>query len=572
MLIIKKLRYRNFLSSSSKWIEIDFSSHKTTLVVGKNGHGKSSVTDALCFCLFGRPFRNINKPLLINSITKKSMITECEFSINGHEYLVRRGMKPNIFEIHSDGKLVQQLSETFDYQNYLEKTILRMSYKTFIQIVIQGTDNYIPFMCLTAQARREFIDNLLELEVFSMMSKLLKTKIGTLKDLVINNENDIRLCESRIEMNQKHLRSMKQNHEELILSKQTKVREYEAERDSCSAALLHLSSIVGTLQKELCRFAKVPERLKKIDRAIDDARHRLSRLEKDRLFYETAELCPTCNQDIDGELRTLKIKTIIETKTSLDIDIETLTKEQQAHNSLISEMNAINIKIAETGNQISKDNHRISYLQRMIQEANDEISDLKTKITNVKIDDDLSPKLQEEFIGFQKHKKMLANQAELYGWASTILKDDGIKTKVVCQYIPIMNKLINQFLETMDFFVSFNLDDQFKEVIKSRYRDEFSYNSFSAGEKIRIDLALLFCWRAIAKMRNSASCSLLIMDETCDGSLDYEGIDDFLKIIQDVSKDTNIVVISHKTDQMLDRFDRVLHFTKVKNFSELTES
>lgn len=569
MLVIKKLRYRNFLSSSSRWTEIDFQGFKTTLVVGKNGSGKTSFIDALCFVLYNKPFRNINKPLLINSITRKGLLVECEFSIGGHEYLVRRGMKPNIFEIFCDEKLVQQLSENFDYQNYLERTILKMSYKTFIQIVIQGSDNYVPFMRLTAQARREFIDNLLELEVFSTMSKLLKTKAQSLKESDINNENEIRICESKIEMNRKHLRSLKQNHEELILQKHAKVKEYEAERDSCSASLLHSTTDIGALQKELESFAPVPKRLRKIERAVDEARKKVSRLDADCLFFETNESCPTCTQKIDDETKAWKQGQIQETKTTLLEDLKVLEEEWGKAIKAAEQLKAITDSITSKTGEVNQTNQRISYLQRMIQDALSDIEDLRTKIANVKNDDDLTPKLQEQFIALQKRKKEISETTELYGWALTMLKDEGIKTRVVRQYIPIMNRLINQFLDAMDFFVSFHLDDNFKEVIKSRYRDEFSYESFSAGEKVRIDLALLFCWRAIAKMRNSASCSLLIMDETFDGSLDYEGIDDFVKIIQDVTGDTNVVVISHKTDQMLDKFDRALKFQKVKNFSQM---
>lgn len=569
MLVIKKLRYRNFLSSSSKWVSIDFEGYKTTLVVGKNGSGKTSFIDALCFVLYNKPFRNINKPLLINSISRKGAEVECEFTIGGHYYIVRRGMKPNIFEIYCDGSLVKQLSENFDYQTYLEKTILKMSYKTFIQIVIQGSDNYVPFMRLTAQARREFIDNLLELEVFSTMAKLLKTKAQTLKENDINNESEIRICESKIEMNKKHLRSLKQNHEELILQRHAKVKEYEAERDSCSASLLHSSTTIESLQAELERMSQVPKRLKKVERAVDEARKKVSRLDADSLFFEANESCPTCTQTIDAKTKEWKQRDISFKKNELLNDLVVLENEMEKLDKAQEAMNVVVASISNQTSEVAKLNQRMSYLQRMIQDAIADIEDLKTKITNLKSDDDLTPKLQEQWAALQNRKKEIAETAELYGWALTMLKDEGIKTRVVRQYIPIMNRLINEFLDTMDFFVSFHLDDNFKEVIKSRYRDEFSYESFSAGEKVRIDLALLFCWRAIAKMRNSASCSLLIMDETFDGSLDYEGIDDFIKIIQDVTGDTNVVVISHKTDQMLDKFDRALKFTKVKNFSQM---
>ena len=550
-----------------KCISIDHPSHlyvTNNYVVTHN----TTFIDALCYVLFGKPLRNVNKPQLINSITQKGLLVECEFTTQGNDYLVRRGMKPNVFEIYKNEDLVKQLSEMGDYQAYFEKYILKMAYKTFIQIVIQGSDDYVPFMRLPAQARRDVIEDLLETEIYSVMLELLKKMVQNLKDDAINNENALRICESKIEMNNNHLKSLKQNNEELILQKLDKVKEYKAEQESCSATLLHLNSILEPLQNSSSKLDESLKRKDKIQKSIDAAESKLGRLDKDKLFYENNELCPTCQHELEMEFKQKKVQEISAKIQTIKSALEDLVQMKSVVDKEY-EQRRYDYKEAEvTKTLINSNKHQLASINKLIEEATNDIDVLKSKMPAVQ-NDDISSQLDEEFVELQKKKKELANKAELFGWANTILKDGGVKTKIIKQYVPIMNKIINEYLDRMDFMVSFHLDENFKEVIKSRYRDEFTYGLFSSGQKQRIDLAMLFCWRDIARMKNNAACNLLVMDEILDSHLDDEGNDQILDIIKGIAPENNIIVISHHKDKMVDKFDRTINFELKNNFSRM---
>jgi DNA repair exonuclease SbcCD ATPase subunit len=569
MLNIKKLRYKNFLSSSSVFTELDFQNYRTTLIVGANGAGKTTFIDALCYVLFGKPLRNVNKPQLINSITLKGLLVECDFSIQGHDYMVRRGMKPNVFEIYKDGELVKQLSEMGDYQAYFEKYILKMGYKTFIQIVIQGSDDYVPFMRLPAQARRDVIEDLLETEIYSVMLELLKKNVQSLKDDTLNNDNAIRICESKIEMNKQHLKSLKQNNEELILQKLDKIKEYVAEQESCSAALLHLIPLAESLQDSTSKLDESLKRQRKIQESMNAAESKCASLERDKLFYENNDSCPTCHHDLDENFKVKHIQEIeakIAAVMSAAADLEPMKRKVESE---IETGKAAKKELEKVEGEVRKNKLQLLNYERLIDDANADIKLLKEKTKEAVTNDDITTQLDEEFVKLQIKKKELANRAELYGWGHVILKDGGVKTSIIKQYVPIMNKIINEYLDKMDFMVSFHLDENFKEVIKSRYRDEFTYGLFSSGQKQRIDLAMLFTWRAIARMRNNAACNLLVMDEILDSHLDDEGNDQILDIIKGIASDNNIVVISHHKDKMVDKFDRTINFELKNNFSRM---
>jgi DNA repair exonuclease SbcCD ATPase subunit len=483
--------------------------------------------------------------------------------------MVRRGMKPNVFEIYKDGELVKQLSEMGDYQAYFEKYILKMGYKTFIQIVIQGSDDYVPFMRLPAQARRDVIEDLLETEIYSVMLELLKKNVQSLKDDTLNNDNAIRICESKIEMNKQHLKSLKQNNEELILQKLDKIKEYVAEQESCSAALLHLIPLAESLQDSTSKLDESLKRQRKIQESMNAAESKCASLERDKLFYENNDSCPTCHHDLDENFKVKHIQEIeakIAAVMSAAADLEPMKRKVESE---IETGKAAKKELEKVEGEVRKNKLQLLNYERLIDDANADIKLLKEKTKEAVTNDDITTQLDEEFVKLQIKKKELANRAELYGWGHVILKDGGVKTSIIKQYVPIMNKIINEYLDKMDFMVSFHLDENFKEVIKSRYRDEFTYGLFSSGQKQRIDLAMLFTWRAIARMRNNAACNLLVMDEILDSHLDDEGNDQILDIIKGIASDNNIVVISHHKDKMVDKFDRTINFELKNNFSRM---
>jgi DNA repair exonuclease SbcCD ATPase subunit len=557
------------LSTGNQFTEVALDRSKSTLIVGENGAGKSTILDALSFALYGKPFRNINKPQLVNSMTQKNLVVECEFMVGSKHFCVKRGIKPQIFEIYQNGEMINQNSSARDYQEYLEKSILKLSFKSFGQIVILGSANYLPFMQLPAHARREVIEDLLDIQIFTTMNNLLKEKIATNKAAISDADYQINLIDNKIELTNKHINSLKTNNDHLIKQKQELIDELMGEILLTEMALTRENNNLDGRLSLIADSDKVNSKRTKLIELESQLETKIRSLKKEITFYHDNDSCPTCRQGIDHDF---KNETISEREVKQNEVTDALSKIE-------TEINAINDRvneITEINKEITAINTKISELNSDIRSWNNSIRTIQTEIDGLEkntaiIDesrDDLD--LLNSQLGIQqKHKEDLANERSVIEVAGVLLKDSGIKTRIIKQYVPIMNKLINKYLAAMDFFVQFELDENFNETIRSRYRDDFSYASFSEGEKMRIDLSLMFTWRAIAKLRNSASTNLLIMDEVFDSSLDVGGTEEFLKILEGLTGDTNTFVISHKGDQLYDKFHSVVKFEKHANFSRI---
>lgn len=565
----KSIRWQNFMSTGNQMTEVKLDKSKSTLVVGDNGAGKSTILDALSFALYSKAFRDINKPQLINSITGKGCLVECEFKIGGKEYLVRRGMKPYFFEIIQNGKLINQDSRVTEYQDMLEKQILKLTHKSFGQIVVLGSANFVPFMQLAPFVRREVIEDLLDIQIFSTMNTLLKEKVNENKASIMEVEQRILLIENKIDLQKKHIQSIKDNNDSLIENKREVIQET---MDKITEANLEISRLKEDLQYNLEAITderKITGKLSKSLELEKQLSEKVKVTKREVKFYHDNDDCPTCKQALEASFKANKIskKTALLDKyvngiAQLEGEISATEERLDEIKAIQKIIDGINRNIASQNNQIFSWNENITLLNNEIETIRNNtkiIDGTKSDVKKLKDDLKIEAKLRSE----------LLEERTLINISSFLLKDNGVKTKIIRQYVPVMNKLINKYLSALDFFVQFELNEKFEESIKSRFRDEFKYNSFSEGEKMRIDLALLFTWRAIAKMRNSASTNLLIMDEVFDSSLDTTGTDEFMKILEGQTSDVNVFVISHKGDQLYDKFQSVIKFKKDKNFSRM---
>jgi DNA repair exonuclease SbcCD ATPase subunit len=537
--------------------------------VGTNGSGKSTILDAISFALYNKPFRKINKPQLINSINGKDLVVELEFVIGNNSYKIVRGVKPTKFEIYKNDNLLNQDADSKDYQEVVEKQIIKMNHRTFSQVVVLGSSTYVPFMQLSAAARREVIEDLLDIQVFTTMNTLLKSKLSENQDTLKQAKYDSDLVDEKINIQTSYIDSLKKN-------VQDKVDEYlaniKATEEIIESQRKEVESITSTIEEKLKSTANLDKLQKRMEKSIilkEKANDKLVKLNKEIRFFHDNDDCPTCKQGIPHEFKSesivtkqSQVKEIEENLTLLDADYTKTVTE-------IGTINAIQKEIQSLQQSTTIINTDVNSKQKFIQYLEGEISSLENNTANVDAEKVKLKELQKQKTEAENKKQKLLEDYEILQAASALLKDGGIKTRILRQYMPIINKLINKYLAAMDFFVQFEIDEQFNETIKSRFRDEFSYNSFSEGEKMRINLAVLFTWRAIAKMRNSAATNLLIMDEVFDSSLDSNGTDEFLKIIQTLTADTNTFIISHKTDQLFDKFHNVIRFEKTKNFSRI---
>jgi len=568
-IVFSKLRWKNFLSTGNQYTEIDLSTSGTTLIVGQNGAGKSTCLDALTFALFGKPFRNINKPQLTNSITKKDMVVEIEFNMGSNSYKVVRGIKPTVFEVYCNDTLLNQSAEMRDYQEILEKQILRINYKSFCQVVILGSASFVPFMQLPAGQRRGIIEDLLDLQVFTTMNTLLKEKIQTNNDDIYQNTNDQRLVKEKIKMLKGHLQDLQNRNEEFVKRKQEQLTLIE------QSILLSYNQQTKFIEEAGITFSyaidektKLFKKLNQYELLLIQMRGKIEIISKEIKFFNNSDNCPTCTQRIDKTFSCDIVSTKEQEVSELNNGILKLLtiKEslEEKYNKVLSDEAEYKRLMNEASNEKLSIKIFTQQKEQVISEINSVVSETK-ETSDYKISD-----LEAELTSLSEKYNELQDDKLTLGAASVMLKDGGIKTKIINQYIPIINKLINKYLSEFDLFVEFELDEQFNEKIKSRYRDEFSYSSFSEGEKQKIDLAILFTWRAVAKLRNSLNTNLLILDEIFDSSLDGNAADDLLKILQNISQDSNIFIISHR-ENLHDKFENVIKFVKHKNFSRISE-
>lgn len=559
----------NFLSTGNDWTEINLNSNNSTLIIGENGAGKSTLLDAITYSLYNKPFRKINKPQLINSINNKKSLVEIFFSVNEDTFMVRRGMKPNIFEVYQNDKLLNQEAASQDYQEVLEKHILKLNYKSFCQVVILGSASFVPFMQLSALNRREIIEDLLDLQIFTTMNTLLKEKASLNSKNIIDNDYNLDLSKEKLKLQDKHLEKMSMNHRDIIENYEKKI---EANRESIQSNEKIIDEI-NTHIESLKESNKDNEDVKrKISKLIDfesQLNMKIEHLQKEKSFFHDNESCPTCNQNIDEDF---KKETITKKETTIDMTKDGLIKLKEELDKYMKRQKEISdteSKISEMNTDVFVRNKSVRHLIDMNKELEQEIAELQEKHESYTKEDDNISILENEIERLGIERKELYEQRDIYQFSSVLLKDSGIKSRIIKQYIPVINKLINKYLAEMEFVVHFELDESFNETIKSRFRDVFSYSSFSEGEKMRINLAILFTWRAIAKIRNSASTSLLILDEIFDGSLDAAGTEEFMKILNSLIENSNTFIISHKTEQLQDKFENVIKFEKYKNFSRI---
>lgn len=566
-LYFTKIGWKNLLSTGNLVTEIDLTSHTMSLVVGENGAGKSTMLDVLCFVLFNKPYRKINKPQLVNAQTKKDCLGYVEFKTRGSSYKIVRGIKPTVFEIWKDGTLVNQDAKSIDYQSHLEKHILKTNFKTFCQIVILGSASFVPFMQLPGGQRREITEDVLDLKIFTSMNTILKTHFSRVERLIQDKKREKDVLTAKINMAAKHTKQLAEDKQKQIWDIQEKITAHFEERQDYSLAIHEKRKEVEALLKETADSEKVEKRSKKMRSLKNQLDGKISALVQDVKFLNDHDNCPTCNQNIDSEFKACTVSSkneaLIETKEGLrllDEQYAEIEKQLQKFAEVNKQISAINTDIYVFQTKIDTVDRYVKNLERDLDTLEKEQKEISGESLEV---------LEKELKSLEKEKGELESDLYMMEYVSVLLKDSGIKAKIIKQYVPIINKLINKYLAQLDFFVDFNIDENFEETIKSRGRDDFSYASFSEGEKMRIDLAVLFTWRAVAKMRSSINTNLLIMDEIFDGSLDAAGTEEFMKILGKVTEDNNVFVISHKTDQLYDQFDRVIKFTKNSGFSKM---
>ena len=569
MIIFNKIQYKNFLSTGNQFNVVELDKHQSTLITGKNGEGKSTILCALTFALFGKPFRNINKNQLINSVNQKNCLVEVVFTINGHQYMVRRGIKPTVFDILCDGVAINQDAALRDYQKVLEQQILKLNYKTFTQVVILGSATYVPFMQLSSAQRREVIEDILDIRVFSTMNQLLKEKAASIKDQITSIESDIANHKVRIQSQKKLIEALEANRQTVIASIQSKIDNNTTAIDAANADIANINLTIETLKpKDVSEQVSVA--ISQASRMIARVRTTIDRHTKDASFFNDNTTCPTCSQDIDHDHKQEVLDRLNDQLAEQRDKLAQLNATQDKMSKKLEQANTVANQIRDLSIDISVHTNTIKVLTEQNTQLSQEMVNATTSMGNLTDEKLKMRSYADDAIELVSKKSDLLDTRQLHDVAGMLLKDTGIKTAIIREYLPVMNKLINKYLAAMDFFVKFELDDSFQEVIRSRNRDVFTYDSFSEGEKRRLDLAILFTWRQIAKMKNSVNTNLLLLDEILDGALDAGGIDYFLNIMNQFGEHTNVFVISHKVHQMVDRFDHIIRFEKKNDFSVIT--
>ena len=571
MIVFEKVRWKNFLSTGNVFSEIDLQRSRTNLIVGHNGSGKSTILDALTFSLFGKPFRKISKSMLVNSVNEKDTMVEIEFSIGKNSYQVIRGIKPNKFMVYCNGQPWDEDAKAVDQQKNLEQNVLKMNFKSFTQIVVLGSSTFVPFMRLPGQQRREIIEDILDIQVFSVMNSRLKDKIRENNEEIKDLDYQLHLLEEKIELQKQYMLELKKKTDAEIDKKKEKIKEYQQEEESSLGNIRDLTDQVTNLSTEMEEYSKSSSKLKKLNTFLIKLNQKLQTCKKEHEFFEDNHVCPTCTQDLSDEFRADKIE---EGKTKLDEmnvgyeELQTAIKDEEKRNEKFLELTQ---EVNTKNTTITNINYQLMSIRSNIDEISKEIKELEGSTPDKKAEFVKLEGLIEDKKTTKKNCAVSKKDRDVLQVATTLLKDSGIKTRIIKTYLPTMNKLINQFLQSMDFYVNFTLNENFEETIKSRYRDVFSYESFSEGEKARIDISLLLTWRSIAKLKNSVDTNLLILDEIFDGSLDQSGTSDLGWILRNFDDNTNVFVISHKT-LLDDKFDRTITVNKDKNYSTLEET
>jgi len=571
LILFKKVRYKNFLSTGQQFIEIDLDKANTTLVVGENGAGKSTMLDALCFGLFQRPFRGIKKDQLINSINEKECVVEVEFTVGQKDYKIIRGIKPNIFEIWCDGDMLNQDAAQKDYQKHLEQQILKLNFRSFTQVVILGNASFVPFMQLRARHRRQVVEEILDIEIFSKMNLLFREKQKNQDELIKQTDFNFQLVDNKIEDKRKYIDDISNRSKDLADSKKADLDKSTIDISNYEEDIKRVRVEIAELQKLVLDETKITAKHKKLHNMEAKLENTCNKHKKDLSFFQTYNDCPTCQQAIDEAFKSTMISKKAEKVQELEIALGQIEKEIKTSDMKLTTINKTMVLIREKELLINRYETSIEEIKKQTIRLSQEITELQDeKVSTAEQTGELN-QLVSQSSQLEKDKLDQKKEMLYIDTARHLMQDTGIKTKIIKQYLPVMNQLINKNLASMDFFVNFSLDEEFNETIKSRHRDEFNYHSFSEGEKLRIDLAILFTWREIAKLKNSTNTNLLILDEIFDSSLDSSGTDEFMRILHYTLKKENVFVISHKGDTLIDKFPRVMKFEKYKNFTRMAE-
>ena len=571
MIIFEKIRWKNFLSTGNVFSEIDLTSYRTNLIVGSNGAGKSTILDALTFSLFGKPFRKISKSMLVNSINEKDCVAEITFTIGKNDYRVVRGIKPTKLEIYCNGVLWDKESSVNEQQKNFENSVLKMNFKSFTQIVVLGSSTFVPFMKLSIPQRREIIEDILDIQVFSTMNVLLKDRVKENNIEVREIDYQIDLLKDKIELQKQHMLALEKINKEEIDRKRTKIEEYKKSETKNNDSIESLTKEIFNLNKEMKDYQKSNSNLQKLNTYLIKLQSKLKSCKKDHKFFEKNHVCPTCTQQLSDEFRENKLEESQSEINKMDGGIEDLESAIVDEQNKLQKFTELSTEVNNRNATLSQLNFELTSIRKEVNSIEEEIKELEGSNPDKKAEYTKLEKLVKEKKDFSKQHASLKKDRDVLTTASHLLKDNGIKTRIIKTYLPTMNKLINDFLQRMEFYVNFTLDENFEEIIKSRYRDVFSYDSFSEGEKARIDIALLLTWRSIAKLKNSVDTNLLILDEIFDGSLDQSGTSDLGWILRNFDESTKVFVISHKQG-MDDKFDRTITAEKEKNFSIVRET
>ena len=570
MIIFEKIRWKNFLSTGNQYTEVNFTSNNTTLIIGTNGTGKSTVLDALTFSLFGKPFRKINKPQLINTVNEKDCKVEVEFVVNATEWKVVRGIRPNIFEIWKDGKLLDQFSHSADQQKWLEQNVVKMNYKSFTQIVILGSSTFVPFMQLTGNNRREVIEDLLDIKIFSSMNSIIKEKIRSIKEDIKVLQLKKESLTDKVKMQKEFIEELEERSNDNISKKKQKITNLLQESDHYQMENYRTQEELDTLTEKQEKVTGATEKLRTLGGLKGKISNKVSTITKEHKFFTDNVTCPTCTQPIEEEFRINRINDAQIKAKELQSGYKELEEAIKNEEEREHQFTVLSKEITKLTHGISKNNTRVSGCQRQIRDLESEIQITTEQLANRNTEHDKLATFKDNLTTTYDELSSRKDTINYYDFSYSLLRDGGVKSKIIKKYLPLINQQVNRYLQMMDFYINFTLDEEFNETVQSPIHEDFSYASFSEGEKMRIDLALLFTWREVARMKNSVNTNLLIMDEVFDSSLDGMGTDEFLKIIKYVITDANIFVISHKNG-MEDRFDSVLKFEKVKGFSRIIE-